>query len=220
MKTEIQSMITELQKIAVPEHRYSSFDYCYNHFYKINSERASRDLEKSCAILGFYLASWGMFRGSSFLLQKSYKYFIPLIKYISEIESSVWDYQPTDYLIEDERNRIIEIYERIKEKVIEGGNQSKTLVTKIMLGTIGVIPAYDEYFCKAFKEIDPTKSKFSVFNKDSLIILGNFYVNNKKEIDDLSTRIKTKKFEDASGYLQYPKAKIIDMYGFAKGMKK
>jgi hypothetical protein len=30
--------------------------------------------------LSFYLASWGMYRGSSFLLQKDYKVHIPAVK--------------------------------------------------------------------------------------------------------------------------------------------
>ncbi|EKM28037.1 hypothetical protein VCHENC02_6024, partial [Vibrio harveyi] len=37
------------------------------------------DMEKSCLALGFYLASWGMFRGSSFMLEKSAKNFENLV---------------------------------------------------------------------------------------------------------------------------------------------
>ena len=32
--------------------------------------------------LGFYLSNWGMYRGSSFLLQKSYKEHVEAVKYI------------------------------------------------------------------------------------------------------------------------------------------
>ncbi len=91
MKSDIKTKVQEFQKISFPDHRYSSFDYCYNYFFKIDSQQVNSDIEKACAFLGFYLASWGMFRGSSFLLQKSYKYFIPVVKYISEIEPSIWD---------------------------------------------------------------------------------------------------------------------------------
>lgn len=217
MKSNIKSKVEEFKKIAFPDHRYSSFDYCFNYFYKIDSKKANVDIEKACSFLGFYLASWGMFRGSSFLLQKSYKYFIPVVKYISEIDSSIWDYKPSDFLKENERKNVIKIYEDIKKLIIEDDNQAKTLVTKIMLGTLGIVPAYDEYFCKTFKKIEPIKSKFSVFNEDSLIVIGSFYKKNKKEIDTLSQKMKTKKFEDDSDFLNYPEAKIIDMYGFASG---
>jgi len=36
--------------------RYTSFDYCYNYFKRNND--FTNDIEKSCLVLGFYLASW------------------------------------------------------------------------------------------------------------------------------------------------------------------
>ena len=53
--------------------RYASFDYCYNYFHPSNSNDFTEDIEKSCLAIGFYLASWGMFRGSSFLLDQFFK---------------------------------------------------------------------------------------------------------------------------------------------------
>ena len=53
-----------------PGARYASFDYCFNHFQaarESSESRASGDgdsLLLSCLQLGFYLASWGMMRGS------------------------------------------------------------------------------------------------------------------------------------------------------------
>ncbi len=216
MKHDIEEIVAGFQEKALPNHRYSSFDYCYNYFYKISNKNI--DTEKSCAFLGFYLASWGMFRGSSFLLQKSYKYFMPLVDYINGLDESIWDISPIDYLTTKKQKQIINIYTDIRRLVIENFNQSKTLVTKIMLGTLGIVPAYDEYFCNTFKDINPSKSKFSVFNENSLVVLGDFYLENRTVIDRLSEKIKTKKFEDDSDYLNYPTAKIIDMYGFAKSM--
>jgi hypothetical protein len=66
--------------------RYSSFDYCYNYFQR--TENLEDDIEKSCLVLGFYLASWGMLRASSFMLQKSVKYLQPTIQYISSLDKS------------------------------------------------------------------------------------------------------------------------------------
>jgi hypothetical protein len=65
-------------------HRYASFDYCYNYFYsfysagKINSIADENNIEMSCLQLGFYLASWGMLRASSIRLQRSINYYSPL----------------------------------------------------------------------------------------------------------------------------------------------
>jgi len=115
MKSEIEVMINDFQNIAFPDHRYSSFDYCYNYFYKITPKKVKQDTEKACAFLGFYLASWGMFRGSSFLLQKSYKYFIPVVNYISDLNNDIWDLKPDSFLVDKYRLEVIKIYNDIKE---------------------------------------------------------------------------------------------------------
>ena len=74
MKVEnLTAMIDVFKAQSEPIDRNTSFDYCYNYFK--TTEDLTADLEKSCLVLGFYLASWGMLRGSSFLLQKSIKYF-------------------------------------------------------------------------------------------------------------------------------------------------
>lgn len=165
MKSDIKTKVQEFQKISFPDHRYSSFDYCYNYFFKIDSQQVNSDIEKACAFLGFYLASWGMFRGSSFLLQKSYKYFIPVVKYISEIELSIWDYKPSDYLEERKRKKVTKIYEDIKEKVIEDDNQAKTLVTKIMLGTIGIKDSLYKLYPQGIPGMDLVSSPYSTPNQ-------------------------------------------------------
>jgi hypothetical protein len=61
-------------------HRYKSWEHCFGYFstnYKQLDEKAAFD--QGCLQLAFYLASWGMMRGGSFLLQKDYlihKYFL------------------------------------------------------------------------------------------------------------------------------------------------
>ena len=76
-----------------PLARYASFDYCFNYFQEKHKNgeiktivKDSKNIQLSCLQLGFYLASWGMYRGSTFLLQKSVKIFEPLIKYITSDE--------------------------------------------------------------------------------------------------------------------------------------
>lgn len=59
-----------------PGARYTSFDYCFNYFQshreqgKLPELLRGEALQLSCLHLGFYLASWGMLRGSSDLLKK------------------------------------------------------------------------------------------------------------------------------------------------------
>ena len=210
---EISKIVGEFSSSKKLTHRYASYDYCYNYFYK-NQKNLLKDSEKSCAILGFYLASWGMMRGSSFLLQKSYKYFESLISYFVNLDDYVWDIDVINY--EKESSTIIRIYSDIKEIVIKKKQRDLVLVTKIMMGVFGITPAYDAYFCKTFKTINPKKSKFTTFNKSSLEVIYDFYINNKDEIDSLTNKFKTVDFATGRDKYCYKQAKIIDMYGFNK----
>ncbi|MBU0560349.1 MAG: hypothetical protein KKG93_12360 [Bacteroidetes bacterium] len=214
----ITEAVNEFRTISFEAHRYSSFDYCYNYFSGNNGDIILNDMEKSCAVLGFYLASWGMMRGSSFLLQKSYKHFEELIKYIATLERTIWEIQPSEYV--EKYETINNLYKDICEKVIEDNNRAIVLITKIMLGVFGIVPAFDEYFCKCFKKIDPQLSKFTSFNKNSLEVIKNFYEVNQIEIDNLSNQIFTKDFINSTqNRFNYTKAKIMDMYGFVIGTK-
>ena len=81
-----------ISKSELGDHRFKSFDYCYNYF--VTNSDLTLDIEKSCLTLGFYLASWGMFRGSSFLLQKSAKHFQPTIEYIATLDKKIKTKKP------------------------------------------------------------------------------------------------------------------------------
>ena len=86
-----------------PHERYASFDYCYNYFYTFYKENRipeisnEENIQMSCLQLGFYLASWGMMRGSSFLLEKSVKHFDQLMVTISEMHPDRWEIDVDKY---------------------------------------------------------------------------------------------------------------------------
>ncbi|MFC4637722.1 hypothetical protein [Deinococcus hohokamensis] len=71
-----------------PDARYASFDYCYNYFQDFHERGRHADLtsdahrQLSALQLGFYLASWGMYRGSTQLLQRSARHLLPVIDVI------------------------------------------------------------------------------------------------------------------------------------------
>ncbi|MDR2923493.1 MAG: hypothetical protein LBU85_09160 [Treponema sp.] len=216
-QNNFESIISKYTTDNTPEQRYSSFDYCYNYFFANNN--LVKDIEKSCFELAFYLASWGMFRGSSFLLQKSARYFVKTIEYVNSLDKSIWELDVNKY---DDINidKLIEIYRKLEELIIENDNRPITLITKIMLGIFGFVPAYDNYFCKTFKEIAKEKCNFYSFNKTSLKIIKEFYDYNENAINKLSNKIFTYDFlTGKSTNIKYPKAKIIDMYGFAYSSK-
>jgi hypothetical protein len=215
---EITSIVNNFKSELNPDGRYSSFDYCYSYFK--NTQDLTQDMEKSCLVLGFYLASWGMLRGSSFLLQKSAKHYEPTIRYIATLDKSVWKIDVDTYT-DEHIETILKIYQKINGTLIDEGNSHLTLVTKILLGVFGFIPAFDQYFCSTFrKHFTQEKCGFRVVNKKSLNCIKAFYKENKIEIDSLASSTFTIDFKSGKQTnINYPKAKIIDMYGFTAGFK-
>lgn len=213
---DLRQTIHKFTKKTEPTDRYRSFDYCYNYFRQTMDLTA--DMEKSCLVLGFYLASWGMFRGSSFILQHSAKNFEKTIEYISKADRDLWHIDVDQY---DDASiqKIIVSYNKIKAALVPDRKSDRTLVTKIMLGVFGCIPAYDYYFCNTFRKIADGQCGFRSVNETSLKLLKEFYDANKAEIDQFSQQITTTDFTTGQEtHIHYPKAKIIDMYGFTKGL--
>lgn len=218
-KVNIEVVISNYQRNNTPLDRYASFDYCYKYFRQSTSEELLKDIEKSCLVIGFYLASWGMLRGSSFLLNKSVKYYEPLIKYIAKLDKKTWEIDVDQYNNENIK-KILSIYKDIKVIIIDDGNSHLTLVTKIMLGVFGFIPAFDNYFGNTFREIFNRECGFRSINKKSLNCIKEFYDSNREEIDDISNKIYLTDFSTGQKTnICYTKAKIIDMYGFTQGLQ-
>ena len=218
-QNDIQSIINEFKSKSDPADRYTSFDFCYNYLRITTPSALLINFEKSCLTLGFYLASWGMLRGSSFLLEKSSKYYQSSIEYIACLDRKIWEIDVDNY--NDETIAlIIEIYSNIKDRIIENNNSDLILTTKILLGVFGFIPAFDQFFCNSFREIFNRQCGFRVVNKNSLTCIMDFYNANKGTIDILANDTLTTDFVTGKKTnLMYTKAKIIDMYGFTKGLK-
>ncbi len=215
-------------KECSPVHRYASFDYCYNYFQGLTADELEKDIEKSCLELSFYLASWGMLRGSSFLLQKSVKYYEPLIRYFIKLKRDnhkIWQIDADSYSRANIQV-ILDVYDQVRNIIIDNENNNRhiVLITKIMLGVFGCIPAFDQYFTNTFRNICkslPGRNGFRSVNKNSLGHIKKFYEANKEEIDKLHNMIHTLDFTTGKPTRRkYSRAKIIDMYGFAKEYNK
>ena len=216
---DIKEVIESYQMSTNPMDRYTSFDYCYNYF-KTNNN-LTKDMEKSCLTLGFYLSSWGMYRGSSAILQRSVKTFEELIKYYDSLERNIWEIDADNYS-DGNIEIILEVYAETRKLILPQNNSHLTLVTKILMGVFGFIPAFDRYFCSTFRDIfKAEKCGFTVVNRKSLILLRDFYQENFKEIDKFSSKTLTRDFISGDfTNINYSKSKIIDMYGFTKSYNK
>ena len=193
-------------------HRYRSFDYCYTYFHHVEGHASNRqNMIQSCYILWSYLASWGMLRGSSKLLQKN-PYFLQ--KVITEIDNCQHLYTHSVYDVDHYNDDtvcidILIFYERLKEALV-GVSPTGTLITKIMLGTVGCVPALDIYLKKALG-ISGNDLTASVLQKKIYPLV--------KEID-LDLDIKALDYmTNCPGNISYTKAKLLDMYGFMKGQQ-
>src|SRR5258706_9196587 len=183
IRTDIETAVRKFKSKTKPDERYTSFDYCYNYF--STTDDLTNDIEKGCLTVGFYLGSWGMFRGSSFLLQKSVKCFEPAVRYISTLDDSIWKIDVDNYTDENIQT-IIELYNEIKGCLIDNGNADLVLITKILLGVFGFVPAFDRYFTDAFRDISGGKCGFRRVNRNSLTVIKDFYEANRITIDRLS----------------------------------
>jgi hypothetical protein len=228
---EIDGLIKRYSSQITSMHRYASFDYCFNYFQKfaksenINAISSVQNKETSVLQLGYYLASWGMFRGSTAILRHSSHCLIPIIEYISSTPVTLWNIDVTDYStsFKDMEQLYLNIGEKLKFPIIKEGKQkiqecSPILVTKIMLGVFGNTPAMDDFFMKG---ID--KGSFSNTNyhkaldkvKDIWKELNQFYNENKTLIN--SHKIKSLNFEGEHTENVYSKAKVLDMVFFERG---
>ena len=196
-----------------PLGRYASYDYCFNYFQGYRDagrtkEIASRaNLEASCLQLGFYLASWGMLRASSHLLQRSARYYEPVIRLIANADPRFWTIDADSYAKEN-----IQLLVRFSEQLrgVFDSPVTDTLVTKIMLGVFGNVPAFDRYFCAGMK--------MHTFSAKNLGRLAVFYTEHKTVIDRHHRQLKTLDFDTGRNSARhFTRAKIIDMIGIIVG---
>ena len=162
-------------------------------------------MQVSCLHLGFYLASWGMLRGSSTLLRRSAKYFEPIVNVIVSAPSDVWQIDADRYSAES-WHVLDEVSHRIRAAFPEGA--SDILVTKIMLGVFGCVPAFDTYFKKGFG--------VSTFGLSALQRVERFYRENAEVVE--RHRVQTLDFDTgAPSNHSYTRAKVIDTIFFVEG---
>lgn len=217
-RNDIKALISKFEEKHDSYGRYASFDYCYNYFHPSSGNDLLGDMEKSCLALGFYLASWGMFRGSSFILEKSAKNFENLIAYIASQDSCAWSIDVDSYTSEN-IEFLLSQYNEIRTILVPQNTSHLTLVTKIMLGVFGSVPAYDRFFKQTFGSVFKGECGFSSLNTKSLYCLSKFYQSNKLVIDQVSSNRTTVDFSSGvATKLPYTKAKVVDMYGFTKAL--
>ena len=194
-----------------PHHRYLSWEYCHEAFRLNRRPQIDATIDYLCLHLAWYLASWGMLR-NSFLMQKDYKIHADVVRLIYQPEwDDLWDLSPEKLSQEYYADRIMKLSESITEAYVASGAgiPTDTLLTKILLGTVGCVPAYDRYFKKALAD---TGAAPQVFSAKSIRTLGNLYLDYEDEFEKLRKHCGSR--------IEYPAAKILDMCFFEYGFQR
>lgn len=191
--------------------RSRSWEHCYRVFRDARND-PSADYDYLSLHLAFYLASWGMYRGSCFILQKDYKVHTPIVEKVLKPEydclfglacadvrnSDVWEQLEKLY------DYIAGHFDPIREKV--AGRKvttpvSPVLITKILMGTLGCVPAYDRFFQDGAKYLG---LEHNSYKKDSLLELADIYEEHNDRLEEARRGMRT---DD----LIYPQMKLLDM---------
>lgn len=259
------SQYDENAKIYKKGTRYRSWEYCYKFFREnlpeydeLSEEEKKEFIDLASLHLGFYLASWGMYRGSAFLLKNDYKIHESAVRKIIEYYQAyplLLEFDPTQST-GDETSLLLDVlfgtdedianlkkdkkYGNVKankswkgligelEDIYEDGeyednesnedNASDTLVTKVLMGTLACIPAYDRFLklgiafyknnnAEKFNKITQTLSKESYKN------LLSFVSENKENFENASVNLSIDET------LPYPTMKLVDMFLWQTGFE-
>ena len=200
--------------------RYRSWEHCYKCFHDARNN-SDPDYDYMSLQLAFYLASWGMYRGSSFLLQKDYKVHIPVVEEILKekydclfgLECTELKRAEVQECLSGIEAYMMDYYDNIRKEVKETEVKNKlstTLITKILMGTFGCVPAYDRYFIDGIKDQKVTTGNYNI---RSLLGLVDFYEDNRTRLE--KTRKALKVYD-----LPYPQMKLLDMGFWQIGFEK
>ena len=200
--------------------RSRSWEHCYRVFRDARTD-PSPDYDYLSLHLAFYLASWGMYRGSSFLLQKDYKVLLPIVEKVLKPEyDCLFGLACADVRNDDVRAQLKELYDDIADDFHPIRDQvagreiespvSQVLITKILMGTLGCVPAYDRFFVDGIKKYKVTTQEYS---RNSLLKLVDFYEEHNGRLEEARRGMRV-------GDLTYPQMKLLDMGFWQVGFEK
>ena len=198
------------EQCVPPNARGRSWDHCHRFFRKHVDRGDLLCVEDHAALhLGFYLASWGMHRGR-FLREHAYTVHKPVIHVLASSRfSDLW--QPDlgtrreDIELAGMIMDLVKTVEATYRELMVKKQQEEMglVVTKVLLGTVGCLPARDTYFEKGFKHEGNT---YGSLNRSFVQRVLDFCAENRSTLKELQREIVE------AGGPQYPLMKLVDMY--------
>ena len=177
---------------------------------KVGPNGLAGERDTAALQLGFYLASWGMYRGSSFLLRYAYTAHRPVVGLLVEPRFlPLWGREFGAGEHDGElQGLVLDAVEAVRGAYAPFGEPTDTLVTKVLLGTLGCLPACDRYFSDGFRAEGYGSS---TLNGPFVERLLRFCRLNAADLLSEQERIET------HGGLRYPVMKLVDMYFWQRG---
>ena len=169
--------------------------------------------------LAFYLSSWGMYRGSSFLVQKDYKIHKPAVNIILKYGKTLSGLICSQISEINTLKKIEEISLELKNYYMMVRSKTRgeiltpisdVLISKILLGTLACVPAYDEFFVASIRKYNIATGTYGI---KSIKKLADFYQNNESIFES-----KRKKM--TLNGIEYPQMKFLDMGLWQLGVEK
>jgi hypothetical protein len=176
------------------------WEHCFRFF-----AQAPVDVELASLHLAFYLASWGMYRGSAKVRDFDYLIHKPIVKEVLRSKYDPIRNASLDALTEHLDNLLWPLAERIRGLYPRPITVTDTLVTKILLGTLGCSPAYDTNFVAGIG----TDGIARTFSKKGFRSLLSHCTEHSEGFLKAQKQIR-----------RYPMMRLVDMYYFAVGKEK
>ena len=201
--------------------RYRSWEHCYSHFMNARG-RNDVDYDYLSLQLAFYLASWGMYRGSSFLLQKDYRVHIPVVKELlnekydalAGIDCIGFRDESNHKLLQDINSFLEQYYDKIRHEVKEQElkNQlSFTLITKILMGTLPKI-----------EKTTGCKMKYTDFIKERIMTFITDITSEYKRVFEIGSRypdIALTLLKQAFSYAMFDNTNEVNIFHIEKAIQ-
>lgn len=188
-----------LADAARPHSNLGSWARCYRMF----GDSTCTD-DQLALQLGYFLASWGMMRGSAFLKGCDYTVHLGVVAFLrtksAQMLRSVCP-QPGDIeAILTAKNAIEEQYTR--EGLEEDVSVTDTLSSKIMLAALGCVPAYDRFLVAGLRSADVSGR----FARRSISQILDYVEANRNSLELARARLSSSVEFDA------PMMRVIDMH--------
>jgi len=198
-----------------PHHRLYSWDHSHEVWKGFVKHSVTAD--HATLHLAFYLASWGMYRGSSDLLFRDYKVLSPAIQFLKGQAPQQWEdcvftgEDPTklaDRIVKLSTDLSNKLKSKLKRPDLKNHEPSPTdtLLSKILLNTLACVPAFDVEVKKALFDLLPNYTDGDAFRPLVLKACIELARHNR----DLLEHGRKLLIEQAR--VTYPLTKVFDLY--------